>query len=342
MPTYVYVSNADDGEIATYLLSPGGELAPRGRTKAGAQVMPLAVSPDRRLLYAAVRSKPFSVHVFRVDPGSGALSPHSVSPLAEGFPYLSLDRTGRLLFGASYGGHLVSVNEVGADGTVAPEPRQVIPVGRNAHAILADRTNRFAYVPCLGTDQIFPFALDAGALRPRPPVQMKPGTGPRHLAFSNDNRFLFVLGELTGGVTTFALKEGVLAETSGAAMPTSLRPGAPRGPDAPPRERDKDVWAADIHLTTDGRFLYTSERTSSTLCAFRVDGASGRLEWLGATPTEKQPRGFAIDPAGRFLVASGEKSTTVSVHAIGKDCSLGAARQFPGGKGGNWVEIVSF
>jgi 6-phosphogluconolactonase len=125
-------------------------------------------------------------------------------------------------------------------------------------------------------------------------------------------------------------------------MVTDLRPGAPRGSDAPPRERDKDIWAADIHLTPDGRFLYTSERTSSTLCAYQVEAASGKLAWLGATPTEKQPRGFAIDPQGKFLVSTGEKSTTVSVHAINGDGSLGAARQFPGGKGGNWVEIVAF
>jgi 6-phosphogluconolactonase len=230
---------------------------------------------------------------------------------------------------------------VGADGRVAVEPRQVIPVGRNAHAILADRSNRFVFVPCLGTDQIFPFALESGTLRPGKPVQMKAGTGPRHLAFSSDNRFVYVLSELQGSVTTFSLNDGVLTEISTTPMVTRLRPGVPRGPDAPPRERDKDVWAADIHLTPDGRFLYTSERTSNTLCAFKVDAASGRLAWLGATPTEKQPRGFAIDPQGKFLVSSGEKSTTVSVHAINGDGSLGAARRFPGGKGGNWVEIVA-
>jgi len=148
MPTYVYVANADDGEIATYLLNPGGELEPRGRAKAAAQVAPMAVSPDQRLLYAAVRSKPFSVHVFRIDPASGALSPHSVSPLAESCPYLSLDRTGRTLFGASYGAHLVIVKDVGGDGGVAPEARQVIPVGRNAHAILAENGK----IVAVGTD----------------------------------------------------------------------------------------------------------------------------------------------------------------------------------------------
>ena len=341
MSTFVYISNAEDGEIATCRLTGAGELVRGGRVDVAGQVMPLAVSPDRLRLYAAVRSKPFSVHVFGISPASGALTPHSVSPLPESFAYLSLDRTGRYLFGASYGGHVVSVNEVGGDGRVEAEPRQVIPVGRNAHAILVDRSNRFVFVPCLGTDQIFPFALEAGNLRPAKPVQMKAGTGPRHLAFSGDNRFLYVLSELRGSVTAFSLNDGVLTEISTTPMATGLRPGAPRGPDAPPRERDKDIWAADIHLTPDGRFLYTSERTSNTICAFKLDPASGKLAWLGATPTEKQPRGFAIDPAGRFLVSTGEKSTAVSVHAINDDGSLGTAKRFPGGKGGNWVEIVA-
>lgn len=341
MATYAYVSCADDGEIATYHLSGSGRLEPRGRAKAAPGLGPLAVSPDRRFLCAAARAKPFSVHVFGIEPGTGALMPHSVSPLAESFPYLSFDRSGRTLFGASYGGHLVSANDVGSDGRVSPQPRQVIPVGRHAHAILADRSNRWVFVPCLGTDQVVPFAFESGMLRPGHPVQMPAGTGPRHLAFSDDNRFLFVLGELTGGVTTFSLEDGKLSEVSLAAMVTTLRPGAPRGPDAPPRERDRDVWAADIHLTPDGRFLYTSERTSSTLCAYRVE-RDGRLTWLGATPTETQPRGFAIDPQGRFLVASGEKSATLSVHAIAPDGSLGRGQQFPCGRGGNWVEIVAF
>jgi 6-phosphogluconolactonase len=106
---------------------------------------------------------------------------------------------------------------------------------------------------------------------------------------------------------------------------------------------DNDIWAADIHMTPNGRFLYASERTSSTLAAFSVDGATGKLTYLSSTPTENQPRGFAIDPKGRFLVASGEKSGTISVYAI--DFASGALKpldKYPTGKGSNWVEIVSF
>jgi 6-phosphogluconolactonase len=64
---------------------------------------------------------------------------------------------------------------------------------------------------------------------------------------------------------------------------TKLVPGAPRGavgtPGAnqAPRNTDNDIWASDLHLTPNGRFLYAAERTSSTLAAFRVDTASGKL-----------------------------------------------------------------
>jgi 6-phosphogluconolactonase len=297
------------------------------------------------------------VHVYSIDPGVGALTQLSTSPLAESFPYISLDKTGRFLFGASYGGHLVSVNAVGSDGRVAAEPLQVIPVGRNAHSIRVDESNRFVFIPTLGTDEIFQFTFDAksGKLSSNTPAAylMTAMTGPRHFITSSDNRFLYVLSEFLGTVTTFALdgKTGLLTEVSSASgLPpdTKLGPGAPRaavaGPNAPPpRNTDNDIWAADIHMTPNGKFLYISERTSNSLRGFSVDGASGKLTYLSSTPTERQPRGFAIDPRGRFLVATGEKSETISVYAI--DQANGALKflnKYPTGKGANWVEIVSF
>ncbi len=353
--SWVYVSNAADGEIGSYRLNADGRLQPGARVKAADAVGPLAVSPDRRFLYAAVRSQPFGVHAYAIAAGSGALMPLSVAPLAASCPYIALDRSGRTLFAASYHSHLASVNAVAEDGRVAPEPLQLIPVGRNAHSIRVDASNRFVYVPTLGSDQVFQFVFDAksGRLSSNTPAvaQMAPGTGPRHFVTSADNRFLYLLSELRGTVTTFALdgNTGLLREIgSVSALPpgTRLVPGAPRvalgvADTAPPRNRDHDIWAADIHLTPNGKFLYISERTGSTLAALGVDAATGTLNYLGSTPTERQPRGFAISPDGTFLVACGEMSDTVSVYAI--DQSNGALRflqKYPGGKGANWVEIV--
>jgi 6-phosphogluconolactonase len=353
--TFVYVSNAEDGDIGTYTMRSDGSLQPGPRIMAQKIVMPMAVSPDKRVLVAAARSKPFSAYAYRIDPGSGALTLVGTGPLAESFPYISFDRTGRFLFGASYGANLVSVNPVGADGRVGP-PLQVIPTARNAHAIRIDGTNRYVFAPHLGTDQIFQFRFDekAGRLSANTPplVQLKQGSGPRHLVFSPDNRYVYVLNELTGAVTTLSLdaNTGLLTQvdTVSALPPDSkLVPGAPRGavgvPGAPERDRSHDVWASDLHVTPDGRFLYAAERTSSSIGALRVDPATGKLTYLGSTPTEKQPRGFRIDPTGRFMVVSGEKSDMLSVYSI--DASSGALSligKYPTGKGSNWVEIISF
>jgi len=352
--TFVYVSNAEDGNIGTYVLAPDGTLQPGPRFDAGKPVMPMSVSLDKHFLYAAVRSKPFTVITYSIDRNTGALKQLSTAPLADSFPYIQIDKTGRYLLGASYGGHLVSVNSVGKGGRVS-DPIQVIPTARNAHAIITDQTNRYVFVPHLGTDQIFQFRLDAktGKLTANTPpvVQMKAMTGPRHIIVSPDNKFAYLLSELVATVTTLSLdaKTGLLTEVSSAsALPpdTKLVPGAPRGavgaPGQAPRDTSNDIWASDLHVTPDGKFLYAAERTSSSIGAFSVDPATGKLTYLSSTPTEKQPR-VRIDPKGRYLVVSGEKSETLSVYEIDRASgALKLLQKYPTGKGSNWVEIVAF
>jgi 6-phosphogluconolactonase len=355
--TFVYVSNAEDGDIGMYTLQANGSLQVGQRFKAAKLVMPMAVSPDKRFLIAGVRSKPYQAYSYSIDKGSGVLNPVGTGTLAESYPYIALDRSGRFLLSASYGANQVGVNPVGADGRVG-EPLQVIPTARNAHSIRTDNTNRFVFVPHLGTDQMFQFLFDekSGRLSANtPPVlQLKPGTGPRHLIVSADNRFVYLLNELTGMVTTLSLDQnaGTLKELDSVSVlppDTKLVPGMPRGavgtPGAnkAPRNTDNDVWASDLHLTPDGRLLYAAERTSSTLGALRVDTASGKLTYLGSTPTEKQPRGFNIDPTGRFVVVSGEQSDMISSYEINAETgALKLIGRYPTGKGANWVEIVAF
>jgi 6-phosphogluconolactonase len=355
--TFVYVSNAEDGDIGMFKLQAEGSLQPGQRFKAEKLVMPMVVSPDKHFLIAAVRSKPFQAYSYSIDKSSGALNLVGTGTLAESYPYIALDRSGHFLLGASYGANQVGVNPVGADGRVG-EPIQVIPTARNAHSIRTDNTNRFVFVPHLGTDQVFQFLFDekSGRLSANtPPVlQLKQGSGPRHLIVSSDNRFVYLLNELTGVVTTLSLDPttGTLKELDSVSVlppDTKLVPGVPRGavgtPGAnqAPRNTANDIWASDLHLTPNGRWLYAAERTSSTLGAFRVDTASGKLTYLGSTSTEKQPRGFNIDPTGRVVVVSGEQSDTISSYAI--DAETGALKligRYPTGKGTNWVEIVSF
>ncbi len=355
--TFVYVSNAADGDISTYRMLATGELRAGPRVLAAPVIMPMAVSPDGRFLYVAARSRPCKVFVYAIDRETGTLKRVGSSPLAESMAYISLDRNGRFLFAASYGAHLISVNAVEADGSVSLEPLQVLPTGRNAHSIRVDGTNRFVFVPNLGDDQVMQLAFDeaSGQLAANTPaaVRVDAGTGPRHVVMSGDNRFVYVLSEFLAKVLVFSLdgRTGRLTqigEAVGVPADSGLRPGARRDPVAAgstvaPPDTSRDIWAADIHLTPDGRFLYISERTSDTLAGFSVNKKTGLLTYLGSASTERQPRGFAIDANGQFLVATGEASDMVSVHAIDPASgSLTRLGRYAGGKGANWVEIVTF
>jgi len=173
--TFVYVSNAEDGEIGAYSMQADGALqAPRAHA-GGESGDADGGEPEPAPALRASRSKPYTVHVYSIDPGTGALKPLSTrAPRGELPVHLSRPQRA-LLFGASYAGHLVSVNAVGGDGRVLTEPLQVIPVGRNAHSILVDASNRYVYAPNLGTDQIFQFVFDekSGRLRRTRPRSRK-------------------------------------------------------------------------------------------------------------------------------------------------------------------------
>jgi len=354
--TFVYVSNADDEDIGLYAMQPDGSLKPGERFKAAKVVMPLAVTPDKKYLVAAIRSKPYQAITYAIDGASGALKQVGSWPFADSYAYISFDRNGRFLFGASYTGNNVGVYPFGTDGKVGAQ-LQHIPTARNAHSIIADHSNRYVFAPHLGTDQVFQFMFDASSGRltanTPPLLQLPQGNGPRHIVISKDNRFLYLNNELTGIVDTLALDEnGLLTHVSSiSSLPpdTKLQPGVPAAgvgastANRPPRDTGNDIWVSDVRLTPDEKFLYTAERRNSTINVMSVDRATGKVAYVESVPTEKQPRNFAIDPSGRFMVVSGEKSDTISSYAI--DAATGRLKligKYPSGKNANWVEIVSF
>lgn len=351
--TIVYVTAAQDARVLPYALQADGQLQALPPAPCGERVGPLAASPDRRFLYAASRGAQPYAHTYAIHPADGTLEPLGQAPIPASSPYIAVDASGRFLLAAAYGAHVVSVSAIGPDGTVRAPALQVVDVGRHAHAVVLDHDNRFAFVPTLGTDTVFQFRFDAatGTLASNtPPVaRLAPGTGPRHLVVSPDNRFVHVLGELTCTVTTFALDatSGLLHELgSTAALPPQsiLRPGWARTPGSvsDPADRSHDIWAADLRQRPDGRFLYCSERTDSTLSVLAVDPDTGSTRLVQSVATEAQPRGFAVDPQGRFLVAAGERSPMLSVYHIHPaEGTLTLLGRQPTGAGANWVEMVT-
>jgi len=336
--TYVYVSNVESSDIHVLRLDEAsGELTliekvPIPGITTSDNSTPMAVGPERRFLYVATRGEPKTVAGFALDPASGKLTYVASGPLADSTAYIVIDRTGRFLLGAAYPGHKLTVNPIGPPGTVQP-PQQILSDYPSPHSIQLDATNRHVLAPSVSGDRINQFKFDAttGRLTPNTPssVQLKDKSGPRHLIFSPNNLFAYVIGGVDGDVHVFDYDAGtgqLAMKQSVGALPPGFK-GTPK--------------AADIHITPDGRFLYSSERTSSTLAGFKVDPEDGTLTSIGNWPTEKQPRGFNIDPSGRFLLAAGQLSHALSCYRI--DATSGQLillKSYPMGKNPNWVEIV--
>jgi 6-phosphogluconolactonase len=336
---FVYVGNAESQSVSIFTLDPSGELTPvdtkavPGPARPGSTT-PMAVSPDKRFLFVGLRNEPYSAATFAIDLKTGKLSFVGSGPLADAMAYIATDRSGKFLLSASYGGGKIAVNPIGDNGVVKPA-QQVIAGQPNAHAVIADRANRHVLYTSLGADLVGHLMFDAatGWLTPNDPpsVSVKAKAGPRHFRFSGDERFVYLLCELDASIYIFPYD----AATGRLAKETQIVSALPKDFSGKP-------WAADIHLTPDGKFLYASERTSSTLAAFRVDPKSGALAPIGFYQTETQPRGFAIDPTGRTLLAVGQLSNGLTSYAIDPERGgLRPLRQYPVGKNPNWIEIVN-
>jgi 6-phosphogluconolactonase len=335
--TFLYVSNAQDGNIDAYIMD-NGALTPIGKTAAAKMVMPMAVSPNKKTLYAVIRSQPERVLSYAVDPATGKLTQKASAPLPDSMPY--------------------AVSPIGENGLVEAEAIQVIPTGLHAHSILPDPTNKFVYAATLGANQVLQFTFDSttGKLAPNQPVAVSPdaGHGPRHMVFSPNNKNLYVLNELSGHVTQYAIDAGkgtltLVDSISSVPAEAGLAWGLPQAPvgtpmqtaAVAPKDDKPKIWAADLQITPNGKFLYSTERTTNKIALFTVAADTGKLTFLTNYATEAQPRGIRIDPTGQYLVASGEKSDRISVYKIDQATGkLGEPSRYPVGSGANWVEIV--
>ncbi|WP_067677460.1 lactonase family protein [Nocardia miyunensis] len=332
MTTVVYVSNAGSAEISVLRLADDGALKPVQTVAAGGAVMPLTIGPGHRHLYASLRSEPYSVACYEIDSDTGELTERARVRLPDNMAYLSVDRTGRFLFAASYSGSVVSVNPIGPNGIVEHEPSALLATPPHAHSIVVDPSNRYLFAASLGGDVVLQYLFDQVTGVPMgnvpPDVPTLPGAGPRHLVFHPGGRWVYVVNELDGTVGGYEFDTG-----TGCLTPVGTYSALPEGCGEP--------WAAEIRLTPDGRYLYVSERRSSTLAGFRVDADTGALKPLGHTATEACPRGFDIDPSGRYLLAAGQDSDALTVYAIDPGTgALTACGRQELGRDPNWVEIV--
>jgi 6-phosphogluconolactonase len=302
-----------------------GELRLGRSFDAGANPSFLAIHPDGRVLYAVNETEEHkgrpggAVSALAIAQDSGALTRLNEQASHGGAPcYVSTDRRGRAVLVANYAGGNVALFPVQADGSLGEATQIVQHTGSgpkadrqgapHAHYIAADPANRFALVSDLGIDRVRVYRLDvdAGLLRhvEGADAVMRPGAGPRHLAFHPTLPLVFVANELDSTVTTlrFDRESGRLSLVD----TVSTLPTGWSGANYP----------ADIHVAPSGRTLYVSNRGHNSLAVFSVADGTGALTSEQLVSTEGDwPRNFSLDPTGRWLLVANQRSDSIVVFA---------------------------
>lgn len=306
----VYVSGYGP-DLAWYDFDTGaGTLAPRGSLAAPRPSF-LALTPAHLF---AVNEGGDRVGAYAIDPTSGALTfLNDQGSQGAGPAHVSVDRAARFALVANYGGGTVAVLPIGGDGKLAAAI-QTVAAGANAHMIVTDPQNRFAFVPCKGADYIAQYTFDpaTGLLADNavPHAMTAAGAGPRHLAFAPDGQHAYVIDENASTLMVFGY-----APATGRL--TALQTVSTRAPGATGTNT-----GAEVLVHPSGKLVYGSNRGDDDIVGFAIAG-DGTVTRVGNTSTGgKTPRDFTIDPSGRWLLAANQDSGSVTVLAI--DATTGA------------------
>jgi 6-phosphogluconolactonase len=303
---YVYNLDMETGEL-TYL---SNTTTPRNPSY-------LAIDPQNRFIYAdqetEVDDDP-KIYAFAIE--GNILRPLNHQPGHGGLPcHIAVDPTGQCVLSANYETGSIAVYPIREDGSIG-EASTVIQhegsgsnperqLGPHAHAVVLSSDNRLLFVPDLGLDKVLIYKFDpnAGTLTPNDPpfVKTHTGAGPRHFIFHPNDKYAFSLGEMDATIIVYAYRDGLL-------NPLQTISTLPENTDARPS-------CAEIAITSDGRFVYATNRGHNSIARFSFN--KGSLTALGHTNTQGEtPRDFAIDPTGTFLLVGNQDTDTVVTFRI--------------------------
>jgi 6-phosphogluconolactonase len=332
---FVYVGK-DDDEIAIFRLDrETGALTRQGGAPAGRHPSFLAFAPSKKFAYA-VNEFSNEVASFAVDRASGALTLlNRVSSLGAEPAYVTVDRTGKWVLAANYRSGPVAVYPVEPDGSLGA-PSDAKTTGVHPHAVVLDRSNRFAFVPNLGSNTVSQLLFDdtRGKLADNEPggVSTPAGSEPRHFALHPSGAFAYLIEEAGCRIDAFAVDaaKGTLSLLgSMATLPRAAAAGVDTG--------------SDLHVSPSGKFLYGSNRGHDSIVICSID-ARGMPAMVGHESTRgKTPRNFGLDPTGTFLLAANQGSGTIVVFRI--DAERGTLRHLTTtdvGAAPYWVGAVTF
>ena len=217
---------------------------------------------------------------------------------------------GNYVITANYTGGDISVSPLDTEGKLKAETQHIAFVGKtpkrvaHIHCIIPTPDKKYILATDLGNDRVYRFRYNKKARKnaelltaQRVAYEMSDGQGPRHLTFSKDGRFAYLIGELGGECVVLGYHKGKLKEV----QRLMADEGGGRG-------------SADIHISPDGRFLYTSHRLKKDgIAIFAIDPEKGTLTKVGYQLTGIHPRNFAITPNGKFLLVACRDDNKIQV-----------------------------
>lgn len=289
----------------------------------------LAAHPTAPFLYACDETDGTAGHKsggvigFRVDPASFALTEINGAMSAGLGPcFVEVAPSGRTLLTANYGNGAVASlpidpatgklsEAVGKDQHQGKGPNAKRQDGPHAHCFRVDPTGKFALSADLGTDDVFVYALgDDSSLTPTnpPTIKLAPGSGPRHLAFSKDGKFLYVGTEMGNTVTAFAW-DGATGRAKEIQTISTL-----------PADFKGTSYVAEVTASPNGKFLYVSNRGHDSIACFAIDASTGQLALKShASTLGKFPRHFALDPSGNWMIVGNQNSGDLFVFKVDQE-----------------------
>lgn len=280
----------------------------------------LALSPARDMLYAVSETAVGAVAAYRVTGDKPELTGTLVTVGGSGPTHLSVF-DGHVLT-ANYGSGSVTAVPVRTDGGLAGAASSVLQHtgsgphtprqhGPHAHQVQPDPSGRWVVSVDLGTDSVRVCALDGGKLTLHREFALRPGSGPRHLAFHPRGEHAYVLNELAPTVTVcrWDAAEGALRPVGETPVLSGVRGG--------------DAYPSGIVVSPDGRFVWTATRGQDVVSVLTPDTVGEGLRLVATVPCGGTwPRALALDPSGRFLYAANERSGDVTWFVVDPDTGV--------------------
>jgi len=289
----------------------------------------LAISKNGKYVYAINETggnKPGHISSYSFDKNAGKLN-YINSQLSGGdHPcYVSVTKNNKWVAIANYSGGSAAVYPVNKNGALEPSAQFIQDTGSSAnksrqekphvHAAVFSPDERFLFTPDLGTDKVMIYSFNQSAKQPLTPAnpsfaKIAPGNGPRHLTFHPNQKFAYVIEEISGTVSAFKYNNGNLQF-----MQRLI---------THPKNYKGEIGSADIHLSPDGKFLYASNRGGeNSITIFSVNPVTGKLVLKGYQSTMgKTPRNFMVDPTGNFLLAANQDSDNIIVFKRNKQTGV--------------------